>query len=491
MSTKLEQIVKEATVEVEAVNKKENRPLYKKREPIFPKRAEGQFRRLKWLIMIVTLSIYYLVPFIRWDRGPGAPDQAVLIDFPGNRFYFFFIELWPQEVYYITGILIVAGLVLFFFTSLFGRVWCGYACPQTVWTDLFIAVERWIEGDRNARIKLHRHKWDFEKVWKYTLKHTIWLIIGMATGGAWVFYFADAPTLLVDLFTLQADITAYSFVALLTFTTYTLGGLSREQVCIYMCPWPRIQAAMMDEDSLQVTYRKDRGDPRGRAKKTQDDKAFGDCIDCKQCVVVCPMGIDIRDGAQLECINCALCIDACDGIMDKMGTARGLIGYDTDANMARRLKGVPQKFSLLRMRTVFYAVAIFAVCAFMVYLLASRSPLDLNVLRDRNPLFVQLSDGSIRNGYTVKILNKERMQQQFLVTVTGLDFKDIKINDIENVGPVPVVDVKSDNLRSVHLFLTVDAQELETASEPITITVTNKETGYSVSNDSVFIGPNK
>lgn len=164
MSTKLEQIVKEATVEVEAVNKKENRPLYKKREPIFPKRAVGQFRRLKWLIMIITLSIYYLVPFIRWDRGPGAPDQAVLIDFPGNRFYFFFIELWPQEVYYITGILIVAGLVLFFFTSLFGRVWCGYACPQTVWTDLFIAVERWIEGDRNARIKLHRHQWGFEKI---------------------------------------------------------------------------------------------------------------------------------------------------------------------------------------------------------------------------------------------------------------------------------------------------------------------------------------
>ncbi|WP_417453169.1 cytochrome c oxidase accessory protein CcoG [Kiloniella sp.] len=491
MSTKLEQIVKEATVEVEAVNKKENRPLYKKREPIFPKRAEGQFRRLKWLIMIVTLAIYYLVPFIRWDRGPGAPDQAVLIDFPGNRFYFFFIELWPQEVYYITGILIVAGLALFFFTSLFGRVWCGYTCPQTVWTDLFIAVERWIEGDRNARIKLHRHKWDFEKIWKYTLKHTVWLIIGMATGGAWVFYFADAPTLLVELFTLQADMMAYTFVALLTFTTYTLGGLSREQVCIYMCPWPRIQAAMMDEDSLQVTYRKDRGEPRGRAKKTQDDKVFGDCIDCKQCVVVCPMGIDIRDGAQLECINCALCIDACDGIMDKMGTARGLIGYDTDANMARRLKGVPQKFSLLRMRTVFYAVAIFAVCAFMVYLLASRSPLDLNVLRDRNPLFVKLSDGSIRNGYTVKILNKERAPQQFLVTVTGLDFKEIKINDIENVGPTPIVDVKSDNLRSVHLFLSVGAQELETSSEPITITVTNKETGYSVSNDSVFIGPNK
>ncbi|WP_419904204.1 cytochrome c oxidase accessory protein CcoG [Kiloniella sp.] len=491
MSTKLEQIVKEATVQVEAVNKKENRSLYKKREPIFPKRAEGNFRRLKWLIMILTLSIYYLVPFIRWDRGPGAPDQAVLIDFPGNRFYFFFIELWPQEIYYITGILIIAGLVLFFFTSLFGRVWCGYSCPQTVWTDLFIAVERWVEGDRNARIKLHRHRWGFEKIWKITLKHTLWLIIGMATGGAWVFYFADAPTLFLELITLQADIVAYSFVGLLTFTTYTLGGLSREQVCIYMCPWPRIQGAMMDEDSLQVTYRSDRGEPRGRAKKDAAEKAFGDCIDCKQCVVVCPMGIDIRDGSQLECINCALCIDACDGIMDKMGTPRGLIGYDTDANMVRRQQGTSQKFSLLRMRTVLYAVLIFAVCAFMVYLLANRSPLDLNVLRDRNPLFVKLSDGSIRNGYTVKILNKEREPRQFLVTVTGLEFNEIKINDIENIGFNPVVDVRSDNLRSVHLFLTVDSELLSTSSEPITITVTDKTTGYSVSNDTVFIGPNK
>ncbi|MEH6631854.1 MAG: cytochrome c oxidase accessory protein CcoG [Halopseudomonas aestusnigri] len=491
MSTKLEQIVKEATVQVEAVNKKENRSLYKKREPIFPKRAEGKFRNLKWMIMILTLSIYYLVPFIRWDRGPGAPDQAVLIDFPGNRFYFFFIELWPQEIYYITGILIVAGLVLFFFTSLFGRVWCGYSCPQTVWTDLFIAVERWVEGDRNARIKLDRHKWNFEKVWKFTAKHTIWLIIGMATGGAWVFYFADAPTLFVELVTLHADIVAYSFVGLLTFTTYILGGIAREQVCIYMCPWPRIQAAMMDEDSLQVTYRHDRGEPRGRDKKGDDQKSFGDCIDCKQCVVVCPMGIDIRDGSQLECINCALCIDACDGIMDKMGTPRGLIGYDTDANMIRRQNGNPQKFSLVRIRTALYGLLIVAVCAFMVYILVTRSPLDLNVLRDRNPLFVKLSDGSIRNGYTVKILNKERELRQFLVTVTGLTFNEIKINDIENNGFEPVVDVKSDNLRSVHLFLTADLEQLSTSSEPITITVTDKTTGYSVSNDTVFIGPNK
>ncbi|MFD2207568.1 cytochrome c oxidase accessory protein CcoG [Kiloniella antarctica] len=494
MSTKLEQIVREATIEVEAVNKKENRPLYQKRVPIFPKRAVGEFRRLKWLIMITTLSIYYLVPFIRWDRGPGAPDQAVLIDFPGNRFYFFFIELWPQEVYYITGILIVAALALFFFTSLFGRVWCGYTCPQTVWTDLFIAVERWIEGDRNARIKLHRAKWSFEKVWKYTLKHTLWILIGIATGGAWVFYFADAPTLFVELFTLQADITAYVFVAMFTGTTYLLGGLSREQVCIYMCPWPRIQAAMMDEDSLQVTYRTDRGEPRGHARKDPDDQGknvVGDCIDCKQCVVVCPMGIDIRDGSQLECINCALCIDACNGIMDKMGTPRGLIGYDTDANLARRLEGKSQKFHLLRMRTIMYAFAILAVCGFMAYILANRSPLDLNVLRDRNPIFVQLSDGSIRNGYTIKILNKHRNERQFEVTVTGLQFNELKVNDVKSDGIVPIIEVKGDSLRSTHLFLSVDDATLKSNSEPITIVITDRESGYSVSNETVFIGPDK
>ncbi|WP_020593291.1 cytochrome c oxidase accessory protein CcoG [Kiloniella laminariae] len=491
MSTKLEDIVRDATIEVDAVNKKENRTLYKKREPIFPKRAVGQFRRLKWLIMIITLSIYYLVPFLRWDRGPGAPDQAVLIDFPGNRFYFFFIELWPQEVYYITGILIVAALLLFFFTSLFGRVWCGYSCPQTVWTDLFIAVERWVEGDRNARIKLHRAPWSLEKIGKYCLKHTIWLLIGIATGGAWVFYFADAPTLFVELFTLQADIMAYSFVALLTFTTYTLGGLAREQVCIYMCPWPRIQGAMMDEDSLQVTYKLDRGEPRGRAKKAHDDESFGDCIDCKQCVVVCPMGIDIRDGSQLECINCALCIDACDAIMDKMGTPRGLIAYDTDANLARRIAGKAEQFTLLRMRTVVYAFAILFVCAVMSYVLVTRSSLDLNVLRDRNPIFVKLSDGSIRNGYTVKILNKERSVRQFAVSVDGLPVETLKINDIEDNGAAPIVEVKPDSLRSVHLFISVNEADLASASEPVTITVTDTENGNSVTYDSVFIGPEK
>jgi len=319
--------------DVEAVNRKETRPpLYAPRKAIHPKRTHGFFRSLKWWIMAVTLGIYYITPWLRWDRGPGAPDQAVLVDIPGRRFYFFFIEIWPQEFYYIAGLLIMAGLGLFLVTSVVGRAWCGYACPQTVWTDLFVWVERIVEGDRSARIRLDKEPMSASKLSKRITKYVIWLLIAMGTGGAWVFYFADAPTLLRDLVTLQAPTVAYATVGVLTFTTFTLGGFMREQVCTYMCPWPRIQAAMMDEESLTVTYRTDRGEPRKPFEKNADWSQRGDCIDCKACVVVCPMGIDIRDGQQLECITCALCIDACDDVMGKIGRPRGLIDYDSIAN---------------------------------------------------------------------------------------------------------------------------------------------------------------
>ena len=290
--------------------------LYKKREQIYPKLAHGLFRNLKWAALIVLLGIYYTVPWIRWDRGPGQPDQAVLIDFENARFYFFFIEIWPQEVYYITLLLILAALGLFLATALFGRVWCGYACPQTIWTDLFIHVERFFEGDRNARIKLDKAPWSLSKIYKKTAKHVVWILIGAFTGGAWILYFHDAPTIARDFFTGHAPATSYIFAALLTFTTYSLAGFMREQVCTYMCPWPRIQAAMIDEEALNVTYRYDRGEPRGPHKKGATWDGRGDCIDCRQCVAVCPVGIDIRDGLQLECIGCALCIDACNEIMD-------------------------------------------------------------------------------------------------------------------------------------------------------------------------------
>jgi len=289
-----------------------NESLYAAREPIFPKRVSGYFRRLKWAVMIATLGVYYLTPWIRWDRGPNLPDQAVLVDLANRRFYFFWIEIWPHEFYFVAGLLIMAGLGLFLFTSALGRVWCGYTCPQTVWTDLFILVERWIEGDRNARVRLWNGKWTLRK-WRLRLtKWVVWLLIAVATGGAWVFYFADAPTLLKDLVTGQAHVVAYTTMAILTATTFLFGGIAREQICIYACPWPRIQAAMMDEDTLVVGYKPWRGEPRKHSQEVKDGAPMGDCIDCMACVNVCPVGIDIRDGEQLECITCALCIDAAD-----------------------------------------------------------------------------------------------------------------------------------------------------------------------------------
>src|SRR6516165_3073228 len=370
-------------------------PLYAAREKIYPQHVRGTFRTLKWTLLVVTLGIYYILPFVRWDRGPNAPNQAVLIDFPSRRFYFFFIELWPQEVYYFTGLLVIAAMALFLMNALGGRIWCGYLCPQTVWTDLFYAVERWIEGDRRARMIKAKEKLDARRVGEIVAKHSTWLFIAWWTGGAWVLYFADAPTLVKQLATGQAPAVAYISIAVLTFTTYTLAGHMREQVCVYMCPWPRIQAALTDEWALNVTYRHDRGEPRTSFKKAQELRArnlpAGDCVDCHQCVVVCPTGIDIRDGSQLGCIMCGLCIDACDTVMRKTGRPTGLIAYDTDVNLKRRLEGKPNIFRIVRARTLIYAAIIAVVGAVMLYALLTRSYLDLSVLHDRNPLFVSLS----------------------------------------------------------------------------------------------------
>jgi len=473
--------------EVEAVNSASGRSLYKKREPIYPKAVHGRFRELKWLVMIVTLGIYYGLPWIRWDRGPGAPDQAVLVDFGNSRFYFFFIEIWPQEVYYITGLLILAAVALFLVTALFGRVWCGYTCPQTVWTDLYLLVERWIEGDRNAQIKLARSPWTLEKLRKKAVKHAAWLLFAMATGGAWILYFHDAPTLMTNFWAGEAPGTAYMFFGLLTFTTYTLAGTMREQVCTYMCPWPRIQAAMIDENALNVTYRYDRGEPRGPHKKGESWDNRGDCIDCRQCVAACPMGIDIREGAQLECINCALCIDACDSIMERIGRPKGLIGYDTDDNVKRRQRGEQPHYKFIRTRTILYGSVLMAVALVMLFGLITRSDLDLNVLRDRNPTYVRLSDGSIRNGYTMRILNKSHKERTFAVDVEAKVKPDIEIIGVEETAEGWLVGVDPDRVRSLRILLTYGPEDVRATSMPVTFTVTDTATGNSQKNDSVFL----
>ncbi|MCB1538827.1 MAG: cytochrome c oxidase accessory protein CcoG, partial [Alphaproteobacteria bacterium] len=268
---------------------------FAKQQKVYPKSIWGRFRRLKWAVLALLLGLYYLAPFVRWDRGPNAPGQAILIDMPHRRAYWFWIEIWPQEVYILTGILIVSAVALFFVTSLFGRVWCGYLCPQTVWTDLYIWVEKQIQGDRNARMRLQEGPWTFERIFKTGLTHLIWLLIALMTGGAFVLYFTDAPTLVQNMLHFDVSTTTLGFILGLTFSTYLMAGFAREQVCTYMCPYARFQSAMFDKDTLIIGYDAKRGEPRGSFKKGASWEGRGHCIDCTQCVQVCPMGIDIRN----------------------------------------------------------------------------------------------------------------------------------------------------------------------------------------------------
>jgi len=483
--------------DVEAVNIKENATLYKARVKIFPKRVAGTFRSLKWTIMAITLGIYYITPWLRWDRGPHAPDQAVLVDLANRRFYFFFIEIWPQEFYYIAGLLILAGIGLFLITSTVGRAWCGYSCPQTVWVDLFLVVERWVEGDRNARIKLDKAPWSFDKIRKLLLKHFIWILIALSTGGAWIFYFADAPTLFVNFFTLQSPFVAYATVGVLTATTYGFAGFAREQICTYACPWPRIQGAMIDEHSLIVNYHADRGEPRTLRKKDREklgDKA-GDCVDCNACVAVCPQGIDIRNGEQLECISCALCIDACNAVMDKIGKPRGLISYATLASRAATITHVSEKptwQSFIRPRTFVYIAGFSAICLALLVTLMMRDRLDVSVLHDRNPQYVKLSDGSIRNGYTVKILNMMQKPRTFILSVKGIDGALMQIAGSDK-APAGFVEIKveADKLRSLKVYVKAHRKSLSTTRNPLQITVEDTLGDEAVSYQAIFEGPAK
>jgi cytochrome c oxidase accessory protein FixG len=472
--------------DVEAVNDPIKRKLYKKREPIYPKLVHGRFRLAKWVFMILALGAYYFIPFLRWDRGASAPDQAVLIDFEGRRFYFFFIEIWPQEIYYISGLLIIAALALFLVSALFGRVWCGYACPQTVWTDLFIAVERLFEGDRNKRIKLDRAKWSVDKAWRKAGKHAVWLVIAAATGGAWILYFHDAYETIGNFFTGQAAVSAYLFFGILTFTTYTLAGTMREQVCTYMCPWPRIQAAMTDRDALNVVYRVDRGEPRGPHKKGESWDGRGDCIDCKACVAACPMGIDIRNGSQLECIQCALCIDACDDIMTKVERPTGLIAYDTDVNIDRRQRGEPPVYRFLRPRVLVYGLALAIAAAIMLAGLTTRATLDVNVTRDRNPNFVQLSDGSIRNGYTLKVINRTHADAVYDIAIDGPEGLDWRILGQEADRGL-TVDVPAERTQDFRIFLTLAPDAVTSANAPVRFTVRPQGSDESRTANTVFL----
>lgn len=449
--------------------------LFAKQKKIYPRRVWGKFRKLKWLSMAMLLAIYYGAPWLRWDRGATSPDQAILIDLNRTRAYFFGIEIWPQEVYYITGILILAAVGLFFVTSLFGRIWCGYACPQTVWTDLFVWVERIVQGDRNARKKLDESKWTFEKIRKKALTHLIWLIIGLCTGGAWVFYFNDAPTLLDQIIHFDVPWSVGGWILGLTFSTYLMAGFAREQVCTYMCPYARFQSAMFDKDTLIIAYDAKRGEPRGKHKAGDSWEGKGHCIDCDSCVVVCPMGIDIREGLQMECIACGLCVDACDNVMEKIGLPKGLIRYDTESK---------EKFNPIRPRTFWYSGIITLVGCLMLYSLLTRSPLEMNVTHDRNPLFVKLSDGTVRNGYNITVINKHHEDKNYALTVQGIENAEIRVQASSDM-PADNLLVFADSIGHFRVFLTAPKQTEQ--RKEITFQLIETDSKLTEQKESIFV----
>ncbi|WP_374763281.1 cytochrome c oxidase accessory protein CcoG [Yunchengibacter salinarum] len=477
----------------EPVNRKETR-LYAGRKKVYPRRVYGRFRLIKWVVMAVSLGIYYVTPWLRWERPGSAPDQAVLIDFPTRKAYVFGLEIWAQEVYLATGLLIMAAFALFLITALAGRVWCGYMCPQTVWTDLFVHIERWIQGDRNKRIKLDKAPWGPEKVIKKAVTHLAFLLVAMGTGGAFVFYFGNAPDLAVQLVSGTAPLTSYFFVGLLTFTTYLLGGIAREQVCIYMCPWPRIQGALVDEHSFLVSYDRQRGEPRGKHKKGESWEGRGDCIDCQQCVAVCPTGIDIRDGFQLECIQCALCVDACNSIMDKVGRPPNLIQYaatHVDQAGGKKL----QETKVIRPRVVLYAAMLALVAGLMLASVVTRSDISMNIMKDRNPLFVTLSNGEIRNDYTVNIMNRLHDSRPVTVTVDGLPDLAVK-TAFGAPGEAVRTTVPPDDMRALSLFVIMPGEHvragvLDAGKGRVTIRVKDDAGTVLLSESVAFHGPER
>jgi len=461
--------------------------LYANRVRVYPKAVHGPVRRFKWAVLILCLGIYYLLPWLRWHRGANQPDQAVLLSLWRERFYFFNLEFWPQDIYYLAGLLIMGAVGLFLVTSLFGRVWCGYTCPQTVWTDLFMWVERLIEGDRNERMKRDAEPLSFDAAWRKTLKHAVWLGVAFWTGGAWIMYYVDAPTVTVEFWTGTASKEVYFFTFLFTATTYLLAGWAREQVCTYMCPWPRFQSAMLDEQSLTVTYQAWRGEPRTRGKRHADAPA-GDCVDCGACVTACPTGIDIRDGIQLECINCGLCVDACNHVMARTGRPKWLITWDTLADQAAKAEGRAASLKWLRPRTIIYVSALLAAILLMAGALAMRPGIGISVLHDRAPLFVRLADGSLRNGYTVKIVNKAQHPVLFELRTDGLA-APVLAEANEGLGPSSRLGllVPQDDVGTFRVTVSGEPKTSREASQPLDFILRNTESGETTTYHSVFM----
>ncbi|HEX4910157.1 MAG TPA: cytochrome c oxidase accessory protein CcoG [Permianibacter sp.] len=447
--------------------------LYVKAPKIYAKKVSGVFAKLRTSAMWLLLGWYYLAPWLTWDGR-----QAILFDLPGRKFHLFGLTLWPQDFIFLAWLLILAALALFFFTAVAGRLWCGYACPQTVWTKAFMWMERITEGDRNARMRLDKQPLSFEKVRKKTAKHSLWIVFALFTGYTFVGFFVPIRELSTDMVNGTLGGWGWFWVLFYSFATYGNAGKLREQVCIYMCPYARFQGAMFDKDTLIIAYDEKRGEPRGARKKDAErgHDGLGDCIDCKQCVHVCPTGIDIRDGLQIACIACAACIDACDEVMVKMNYPKGLVRYTTEH------RDTGKETHVLRPRIIIYAVLLFTLMALFVYALSVRTPLRVDVLRDRGRLYTATSIGTIENVYTLKVMNMDQVPHRYRLQASA-DVPVIVKGDLE-------FEVPAGEILNIPVRLEIDPYELKEATSTVSFRIESiDQPTLVVEESSSFIKP--
>jgi cytochrome c oxidase accessory protein FixG len=447
--------------------------MYAKREAIHPREVKGRFATLRWACVWLTQALFYGLP---WLSMHGR--QAVLFDLGARKFHLFGLVLWPQDFIYLAGLLIICAYGLFLVTAVAGRVWCGYACPQTVYTEIFLWIERRIEGDRSARIRLDRQPWTAQKVARRTTKHLAWGLVALWTGFTFVGYFTPIRALGDAVAHLGLGPWETFWVLFYSFATYGNAGWMREQVCKYMCPYARFQSAMFDHDTLIVSYDGARGEPRGAAR----DGTRGDCIDCSLCVQVCPTGIDIRNGLQYECIGCAACVDACDGVMDKVNKPHGLIRYATENALAGRWNAQQIRARLLRPRTIGYGVVLLLMAAGMSTALALRTPLKLDVIRDRGSMGREVDGGRIENVYRLQLMNTGERAHLFRIGVSGIPTATVADED--------VVELAGASARAVPVRVRVDHGAAHTGSNALAFTVTAEDDpALHVTEKAVFIVP--